>query len=97
MITSAEVATSRFSPVRFREGYDMNEVDRFLVRVTDTLRSYEQRNGRTAALSAVDVVKARFQPTKFRSGYNQDEVDAFLDQVVAALRSHGGTGQPTIL
>ena len=75
----------------------MNEVDRFLTRVKDALRSYEQGTGGAAALSASDVVTARFQPTKFRSGYNQDEVDAFLDRVVEALRSHEGAGTPTIL
>ena len=97
MITSAEVASSTFTATRFREGYDMGDVDACLTKVRRALESYERRAGGLAELTAVQVVNSRFQPTKFRAGYDQDQVDALLDRVVAALRDYEGTGEPTIL
>lgn len=37
-ITADEVAASRFTPTRFRDGYDQNQVDDFLMQVVVELR-----------------------------------------------------------
>jgi len=81
-----DVVATRFTPTRFREGYDQDQVDDLLDKITATFAAVEQGRGQ-GALTADEVVAARFQPTKFREGYDQDQVDAFLDQVVTALRA----------
>lgn len=81
-----DVVATRFTPTRFREGYDQDQVDDLLDKITATFAAVEQGRG-PGALTADEVVAARFQPTKFREGYDQDQVDAFLDQVVTALRA----------
>jgi DivIVA domain-containing protein len=81
-----DVIATRFTPTRFRDGYDQDQVDDLLDRITATFAAVEQGRG-PGPLSADEVVAARFQPTKFREGYDQDQVDAFLDQVVVALRA----------
>ena len=42
-LTAAAVRASTFTPVKFREGYDMAEVDDFLDRVADRLTELEAR------------------------------------------------------
>lgn len=81
-----DVVATRFTPTRFREGYDQDQVDDLLDKITATFAAVEQGRG-LGPLTADEVVAARFQPTKFREGYDQDQVDAFLDQVVTALRA----------
>lgn len=41
-LTTAEVASKRFTPVRMREGYSTDEVDEFLEAVEDTIEAYEE-------------------------------------------------------
>lgn len=41
-VTSGDVDSVRFHAHRFREGYDIDEVDDFLDMVADTLRMYEE-------------------------------------------------------
>ncbi|NRD26787.1 DivIVA domain-containing protein [Frigoribacterium sp. VKM Ac-2836] len=91
MVFARDVTEKGFTPVRFRGGYAMDDVDAFLERIRTTLAAYEQGTA-SGVLTAVDVVDSRFRPTKFKEGYDQDEVDDFLDQVVAALRRHESTG-----
>lgn len=67
---------------KFREGYDIPEVDAFLKRAAAALDG----TGTGAALTAADVLNVKFHPTKFREGYDQDVVDDLLDEVVLALR-----------
>jgi DivIVA domain-containing protein len=88
---SQDVQEKTFAVTKWRQGYDMDEVDAVLARVSATLA--EQEQGRPAAVDAMtadEVVHARFSPTKFREGYDQDQVDDFLDKVAAALRELGG-------
>ncbi len=40
-LTTGEVASKRFTPVRMREGYSMDEVDEFLEAVENTIESYD--------------------------------------------------------
>ena len=83
-----DVQAKRFSPVKFREGYDMHDVDAFLARVQAAMTAADEGRAGATDLRPEDVVNARFAPTKFREGYHQDEVDDFLDLVTAALRGH---------
>lgn len=62
-----------FTIVRFKEGYDMGEVDDFLRRA--------ERGGLTAA----DVRDVVFSTTRFRRAYDVDEVDDYLDRLAARL------------
>jgi DivIVA domain-containing protein len=81
-----DVIDTRFTPTRFRAGYDQDQVDDLLDRITATFAAAEQGRG-PGPLTADEVVAARFQPTKFREGYDQGEVDDFLAEVVVALRA----------
>ena len=45
-ITPHDVKNKRFTPVRFREGYDMDEVDLFLDDVMAELERLAAENGR---------------------------------------------------
>ena len=70
-----EVRNVRFTPVRFREGYDMSEVDDFLDQVVAALES---------GAPVADLVEhARFTPVRMREGYDMADVDDFLARVVA--------------
>ncbi|WP_183100952.1 DivIVA domain-containing protein [Nocardioides pelophilus] len=69
----------RFSRVRFREGYDVVEVDDFLRRAHHALESGD------GSVSAQDVREARFSPVRLREGYDMGQVDLELDRVAAAL------------
>ncbi|GIG36458.1 hypothetical protein Cpa01nite_18390 [Cellulomonas pakistanensis] len=66
---------------KFREGYDVHQVDALAVRIAAAL------DGADEAFRPEDVLDARFAPTKFREGYDQSAVDDLLDEVVVALRT----------
>jgi DivIVA domain-containing protein len=61
-----------FTVGRFREGYDMAEVDAFVDKV------YAALDGRVV-LTPADVQGIAFTPVRIREGYDVAEVDAFLD------------------
>ena len=71
-----EIERSRFTPVRLREGYDMNEVDTFLDRLCAMLRAGEP--------VAATIAAARFTPVRMREGYDMDEVDRLLARASAS-------------
>jgi DivIVA domain-containing protein len=74
----------RFRPVRFAEGYAMEEVDDLLDRVVATLEGRD-------SLTVADVQGVHFRPTRFAEGYAMDDVDHYLDDVLVPLLSqHGG-------
>jgi len=87
MLNSSELPNIRFKATKFREGYDMDQVDAFLEQVRASLQACERRL--PPQLTSEGIVNARFQPTKFRQGYDQDQVDDFLDTATLALRSYG--------
>lgn len=68
-----------FSRVRWQEGYDVREVDAFVRRALDDLRS----PGTT--MRASDVRAARFRPVRLREGYQMREVDDYLDALEQTL------------
>lgn len=64
---------NRFALVRWREGYDCEDVDAFLVRAE------------AGSLTSTDVADARFKPVRLRPGYDMGQVDAYLDGLAAQL------------
>jgi len=69
----------RFSRTRWREGYDVEQVDEFFRRAHRALelgdRSVTDQEARTVM----------FNPVRLREGYDMSEVDRELDRVAAAL------------
>lgn len=90
MVTAAEVSSLQFSQTKFREGYNVQQVDALLERIRVALENIEQRPGSPVGLTAADVLGARFSVTRFRAGYDQDEVDKALDSVITTLREAQG-------
>ncbi|MET4003070.1 DivIVA domain-containing protein [Arthrobacter sp. UYCu511] len=83
---SSDIPEVKFQPTRFREGYNVLEVDAFLDVAENALREWEA--GRAGQLLSDDVIKQRFSATRFRDGYDQDQVDDFLNKVMFALRGY---------
>ncbi|MBO3085123.1 DivIVA domain-containing protein [Cellulomonas sp. zg-ZUI188] len=81
MLSATDVVNQKFKPTKFREGYDQDEVDDFLDRVTRTLGALETGQLTDDAVTADELATVRFQPTKFREGYDQNQVDDFLARV----------------
>lgn len=69
-----------FTLVQGREGYDIEEVDRFLDRLAAALGE------EPPAITAEQVMSQRFKPVRLRTGYDMQEVDAFLDRAADELR-----------
>jgi len=79
---------SLFTRVRWREGYDIADVDAFIERLTATIegRSIDQ------PVTVDDIRNVIFTPVRFREGYDVQEVDTFLDLAVQSLQG----GQPPV-
>jgi len=90
MITAEDVRSRKFSTTKFREGYDIEEVDGYLDEIGRTLQSLETGAAPTGPglLGPEDVLAKVFDTVKFREGYAIDEVDDLLDVVVQALQEH---------
>ena len=72
-----------FTRVRLREGYQISDVDDFLLEIRPLLY------GRLPNPELADrIVNARFAPVRLRPGYDMMEVDAHLDHL-HALASQG--------
>ncbi len=71
----ARIHGVRFTPVRLRQGYEMDGVDTLLDELADAVAM-----GRAVGPL---VQAARFVPVRMREGYDMGEVDAFLAGVVA--------------
>ncbi len=69
----------RFARARFREAYNMDDVDAFLLRAHDALES------RDGSITASDVRDVRFRPVRWNEGYRMGPVDKELDRVAAAF------------
>jgi len=90
-LTSADVRTKVFRTSRYRTGYEIGEVDRFLAeaareleRIHRVIRADEQGrrarpDDRALRLSPEEITNARFNPTRLRSGYDEQDVDDYLD------------------
>lgn len=78
----------RFTPVRIHEGYEMDDVDRFL----DQLQAEAGRGGDLAAL----VRSATFGRVRLREGYDIGEVDDFLREVSGITVESPATPAPPV-
>lgn len=83
-ISAAELRSTAIARTRWREGYDVDEVDAAVQRCVAAVDA--RAHGLRPELTAEEVLALRFRSTKFREGYDQDVVDDLLDRVVAALR-----------
>jgi DivIVA domain-containing protein len=88
VLTSQDVASAQFTPVKWREGYEIDEVRLFLATVVETLTAHEYGHTSGMHVTAAQVTSARFAVTKFREGWEQNAVDAYLDQIAATLTAH---------
>ena len=79
------IRSVQFTPVRFREGYELQQVDEFLDQLEAAIEA-----GRPIAPM---VEAARFRMVRRQESYEMGEVDEFLDEVV---RLSGASGPPTV-
>lgn len=89
MLTAQQVLDTTFTATKFREGYDVEQVDIYLDDVSATLKAYEA-GGRPGPglLTSVEARSARFSATKWREGYDVTEVDDLIDAIVGTLQSY---------
>lgn len=89
-LTGLDVRDVAFrKPAVGSRGYDEDEVDALLDRVTDALDAWAA--GEPARLTAAEVRDVRLRTAGIgRRGYRTTEVDAFLDRVVATLAGWEG-------
>jgi len=65
-----------FTPVRLREGYNMEQVDDFVDRVMATVNGLPVDRPVTPR----EIRKVQFTPVRLTVGYDVEEVDNFLDK-----------------
>ncbi|MEV7962477.1 DivIVA domain-containing protein [Oerskovia paurometabola] len=96
MLTAQQVLDTTFTATKFREGYDVEQVDIYLDDVSATLKAYEA-GGRpgTGLLTSATAGEVRFAATKWREGYDVTEVDDLIDAIVGTLRSYESRTVPT--
>ena len=96
MLTAQQVLDTTFTATKFREGYDVEQVDIYLDDVSATLKAYEA-GGRpgTGLLTSAAAGDVRFSATKWREGYEVTEVDELIDAIVGTLRSYESGPTPT--
>jgi DivIVA domain-containing protein len=96
MLTAQQVLDTTFTATKFREGYDVEQVDIYLDDVSATLKAYEA-GGRpgTGLLTSAAAAGVRFSATKWREGYEVTEVDELIDAIVGTLRSYESGPAPT--
>lgn len=81
LLSAQDVALVAFHrPPRGQRGYDAAEVDSFLDRVENTMRSRD-------ALTREDVLNVRFSTATRDPGYDVNEVNVFMELVADTLRS----------
>lgn len=86
---SEEVLKEQFRGTKYDMGYDQQEVDTFIERAVNTLRTYEEgQSPQEPLVTAQKVDAVRFTATKFRDGYDQQDVDNFLDKLARAFQAH---------
>jgi len=71
-------SSEQFPVVRWRDGYDISEVDRFVSWLEDALSAAD-----ASPEVACVIREVRFTPRAFRRSYDIAAVDEFLDEQVA--------------
>ena len=89
MLSSDQVFSVRVKTVRFREGYNADQVDEFLEEVVESLKWLEAGqitgpNGEIP-LGPDDVRNKAFDTTKYDSAYDMREVDDLLQSIEQTL------------
>ncbi|OCI33141.1 DivIVA domain-containing protein [Oerskovia enterophila] len=97
MLSAQQVLDTTFTATKFREGYDVEQVDIYLDDVSATLKAYEA-GGRPGPglLTSVEARGARFSATKWREGYDVTEVDDLIDSIVGTLQSYEARPTPAL-
>lgn len=72
----------RFSTVRLREGYAIDQVDEFVERVMATVNGLPV----SRPVTADEIRRVQFRPVRLSEGYDIVDVDAFLDTAEEWLR-----------
>ena len=81
-LTPEDVRNKRFTAVRFKEGYDLDEVDAFLDEVEESLAALTKENGDLRATARGDV------PSTVRESLEQlDSENAGLKRQTAELEA----------
>ncbi len=92
MLSSADVRSARFTATKFREGYEIPEVDQVLDAASDTLAHLERgetvKADGSPLLTPTDLLAARFTSTRLREGYDVVEVDDLLDEIITTLNTY---------
>ena len=92
MLSSDDVRSARFTATKFREGYEILEVDHVLDTAADTLEHLERgqtvKADGTPLLTPNDLLAARFTSTRLREGYDVVEVDDLLDEIITTLNTY---------
>lgn len=88
MLTAHDVLNATFTATKFREGYDVEQVDDYLDRVAAALEAYEKGTPATGLFTSQQARDVRFSATKWREGYEVTEVDDLIDSIVSALTSY---------
>jgi DivIVA domain-containing protein len=74
------VEATKFSAVRLRRGYDIDQVDAFLDAIRDTFLGI-----RGLSLTPDEIRNKQFSITLLQPGYHEEEVDAFLHEAELKL------------
>ncbi|HWK90728.1 MAG TPA: DivIVA domain-containing protein [Luteimicrobium sp.] len=101
LLTAEDILSKTFSTVKFKEGYDIEEVDDFLDEVVRTLNSVQEENEsvkaklaaaerRIAELSRADAAQTAFQPEPVAVPEQQPEPVAVPEQQPAEPASATG-------
>lgn len=90
MIHAADILAKVFSTSRYREGYDIDEVDSFLDALAANYRILDgvpEHGDHAMALDLTPqlIVDQRFKTARFAESYDMSDVDEFLDAIVADL------------
>ncbi len=78
-------ASAQFPIVKWREGYENDEVRAALASVSETLKAYEGGHQLPNAVTSDELKQMRFQPTKFREGFEQVFVNRFFGELRDSL------------
>lgn len=84
MVSVDDIRNKTFQTVRFREGYDVDEVDDFLDEVIARLKAGNP-------MTATELAARTFQTVRFKEGYDVAEVDGFLDELAHGVTTDGTT------
>ena len=90
LLTARQVGSTAFQTSL--RGYDVDEVNALMARITETLSHHESRRRSGPETITSDEITIAVFSTSLR-GYDLNEVDDFLDDVVATLHHYESGGR----